>query len=130
MQMLFLILGLLFTVPSLEAQRKVEEFTFNPLSVRRDPFSPPALETKGEENDLVKYDLLEVKLVAIMTGLGNAKAMVVLPNGVSHIIQEGDRIGKNKGFVTKISKTEVAVVESFKDFRGRTKKNYEKLTIE
>lgn len=124
------LLGTVFAVLPTGASANLEQFTFNPLSVERDPFGPPKIEVDVEEDALLRYDLLEVKLVAIMTGLGAPKAMVVLPNGESHILQEGDRIGKNKGYITKIKKNEVAVVESFKDFRGRTKKNYEKLTIE
>ena len=125
------ILLMIVVLPSLAfAQAKLEDFTFNPISVKRDPLTPPAVETKGVENELLGFDLLEMKLVAIMTGLGTPKAMIVLPSGSSHIIQEGDRIGKNRGYVTKIRAKAVTVVESFKDFRGRTKKNYEKLTID
>jgi len=122
--------GLVLISVGAQAQAKLEDFTFNPLSVKRDPFTPPSIETKGNENELVKFDLLEMKLVAIMTGLGTPKAMLVLPSGASHIIQEGDRLGKNRGYVSKIEPKAITVVESFKDFRGRTKKNYEKLTIE
>ncbi len=126
-----ILLALVFCLPTLlRAQGKLEDFTFNPLSVKRDPFTPPAIETKGNENELIKFDLLEMKLVAIMTGLGTPKAMLVLPSGSSHIIQEGDQLGKNRGYVSKILSKEITVVESFKDFRGRTKKNYEKLTID
>lgn len=114
----------------LRANTALQEFTFNPLSVERDPFGPPEIQAEVEEDALLRFDLLEIKLVAIMTGLGAPKAMVVLPNGESHILQEGDRIGKNKGYISKIKKNEVAVIESFKDFRGRIKKNYEKLTID
>jgi len=112
------------------AQTRVEDFTFNPLEVKRDPFSPPEVKAVDEVDELRNYDLFEMKLVAIMTGLGAAKAMLVLPNGKTHIVQENDRLGRNSGHVIKITAKELTVVESFKDFRGREKKSYEKLTLE
>jgi Tfp pilus assembly protein PilP len=112
------------------AQARIEDFTFNPLEVKRDPFSPPEVKASEEVDELRKYDLFEMKLVAIMTGLGAAKAMLVLPSGKTHIVQEGDRLGRNSGYVMKISAKELTVVESFKDFRGREKKSYEKLTLD
>jgi len=112
------------------AQARIEDFTFNPLEVKRDPFSPPEIKASEQVDELRKYDLFEMKLVAIMTGLGAAKAMIVLPSGKTHIVQEGDRLGRNKGYVMKITAKELTVTESFKDFRGREKKSYEKLTLE
>ena len=114
----------------LHAQARIEDFTFNPLEVKRDPFSPPEIKDSEQVDELRRYDLFEMKLVAIMTGLGAAKAMLVLPSGKTHIVQEGDRLGRNKGYVMKITAKELTVVESFKDFRGREKKSYEKLTLE
>jgi Tfp pilus assembly protein PilP len=112
------------------AQARIEDFTFNPLEVKRDPFSPPEVTVSEQVDELRKFDLFEMKLVAIMTGLGAAKAMLVLPSGKTHIVQEGDRLGRNSGYVMKISAKELTVVESFKDFRGREKKSYEKLTLD
>jgi|GEM_PF-1031309 len=115
----------------LYAQNSLEDFTFNPLDVTRDPFSPPEIKKQADRgNELVRYDLFEMKLVAIMTGLGASKAMVVLPSGNTHIVQKGDRLGKNTGYIVNIKTDEVVIVESFKDFRGRVKKNYESLTLE
>jgi Tfp pilus assembly protein PilP len=115
---------------SLHAQARIEDFTFNPLEVKRDPFSPPEVKASEQVDELRRYDLFEMKLVAIMTGLGAPKAMLVLPSGKTHIVQEGDRVGRNKGYVMKITAKELTVVESFKDFRGREKKSYEKLTLD
>ncbi|MEO5667276.1 MAG: pilus assembly protein PilP [Bdellovibrionota bacterium] len=118
-------------LPSLAySQSKVEDFTFNPLEVKRDPFAPPEVKVSDEVDELRKYDFFEMKLVAIMTGLGAAKAMIVLPSGKTHIVQEGDRIGRNSGSVISITAKQLTVVESFKDFRGREKKSYEKLTLD
>jgi Tfp pilus assembly protein PilP len=119
-----------FCVGSLHSQKAVEDFTFNPLSVQRDPFSPPEVK-KGDlsVNELTRFDLFEMKVVAIMTGLGASKAMLVLPNGNTHIVQKGDKIGKNSGYIVDIKANELVVLESFKDFRGRVKKSYESMTL-
>lgn len=125
-----LVLAALVSAVQTHAQARIEDFTFNPLEVKRDPFAPPEIKVSEEVDELRRFDLFEMKLVAIMTGLGAAKAMIVLPSGKTHIVQEGDRLGRNSGYVMKISVKELTVVESFKDFRGREKKSYEKLTLD
>jgi Tfp pilus assembly protein PilP len=80
-------------------------------------------------NELTRFDLFEMKVVAIMTGLGASKAMLVLPNGNTHIVQKGDKIGKNSGYIVDIKANELVVLESFKDFRGRVKKSYESMSL-
>lgn len=119
-------LSFIFMNINLFAQQALENFTFNPLEVKRDPFSPPDRKMSlVDGNELIRYDLFELKLVAVMTGLGASKAMIVLPNGATHIVQQGDRLGRNSGYITDIKMDRLVVLESFKDFRGRVKKNYE-----
>jgi Tfp pilus assembly protein PilP len=107
-----------------------EEFSFNPLKVKRDPFTPPPVQPTEDVSDLLNFDLFELKLVAVMTGLGAPKAMVVLPDGKTHIVQQNDRIGRNRGFVVQVKENELVVQETFRDHRNREKKEFRTLKIE
>ena len=107
-----------------------EGWLFNPLAVKRDPFvPPPGLNKKEKGNELREFDLNEINLVAILTGLGPPQAMVVLPNGKTHIVQVRDPIGRHNGRVFKITANEVVIEESFKDFKGRDKRSLTNLVL-
>lgn len=113
------------------AQKKPEEnaWIFNPLAVKRDPFVAPNGVKHEAVDELRQFDLNEIHLVAILTGLGPSQAMVVLPNGKTHIVQSGDGIGRHKGRVYRITGSEVVVQEAFKDFKGRDKKSFTSLVL-
>lgn len=116
--------------PGVPAKAGEEGWLFNPLGVKRDPFVPPGGNAKKEPaNELRQYDLNEINLVAIMTGLGAPQAMVMLPNGKTHIIQERDPIGRHNGRIYKIRASEVVIEEAFKDFKGRDKKSFTNLVL-
>lgn len=104
-------------------------YTFNPLSVKRDPFFPSELATSKKSNDLLRFDLNEMNLVAILTGMGAPQAMIVLPNSKTHIVQVGDPIGRHQGKVARISATEVIVRETFTDYQNRKKTNLTNLVL-
>jgi len=105
------------------------EYSFNPINVKRDPFLPPTVSKPKETNEIVKYDLGEMNLVAILTGIGAPQAMIVLPNQKTHILQIGDPIGKHNGRVFKITATEVVVKENFTDYQGKRKTNLTSLVL-
>jgi type IV pilus assembly protein PilP len=103
-------------------------YSFNPLAVKRDPFTPPSV--KGAEvSDLRRYDLNEMNLVAILMGMGAPQAMIQLPNGKTHIVQVGTPIGRRNGKVFKIKSDEVVVRESFTDYQNRVKSDFTSLVI-
>ena len=114
---------------SARAAEPLGDFSFNPISVKRDPFQPPEVKGNSALSDLNRYDLNEMKLVAIMTGLGQPQAMIVLPNNRTHIVQKGDSIGRQNGRIQRITANEVTVKEFFKDFRGNTKESTTSLVI-
>ncbi len=104
-------------------------FSFNPLSVRRDPFSPPEGDSKKEIRDLQKFDINQMNLVAILTGLGKPQAMLVLPNGKTEVVSQGEPIGRRNGIVSEISPTTVKIKESFRDYQNRVKTDVTTLEI-
>lgn len=104
-------------------------YSFDPLSVKRDPFLPPSDIADEILPDIQRYELGEMKLMAIMTGMGVPKALVMLPTGKSHIVQKGDAIGRYKGKVDQILSTELRVREQFVDHKGRKKTSLTSLVI-
>ena len=105
-------------------------FTFNPLSVKRDPFlAPPESEVVAKISELERFEIAQLQLVGVMQGLGPAKAMIVTPSKKTFIVQVGDAIGRNEGTVTRISDSEVLVKESFRDFQGRVRIDNSRLAL-
>ena len=105
------------------------EYSFDPLSVKRDPFLPPADMGNEQVSDIQRFELAEMRLMAIMSGLGSPRALVMLPSGKSHIVQKGDAIGRYRGKVDEISSTELRVREQFIDHKGRKKTSITSLLI-
>jgi type IV pilus assembly protein PilP len=118
------------------------EFTYNAAG-KPDPFEPlvtdiivakkSADETSPEGNDLPplqKYDLSELKLVAIIVGDNNARfAMVEDKSGYGYILQKGMLVGKHNGVIQLIDEDSVVIKETLADTEGKEETNTTTLTI-
>jgi type IV pilus assembly protein PilP len=60
---------------------------------------------------LGRFELDQLRLVAVITGLADPMAMVEAPNGVGYSVRKGACIGKNGGVVSTIRTGEVLVTE-------------------
>jgi Tfp pilus assembly protein PilP len=96
---------------------------------KRDPFQPfiatqtPVMPS-GEEipvTPLQQFDLSQLKLVAIMVGKGEGKAMVEDSEGKGYIVEKGVYVGRNFGKVKAVLKDRVVVEERYKDYMGQVK---------
>ena len=67
---------------------------------------------------LQRYELEQLKLVAIMWGLNSPAAMVETPDGKGYSIKKGDLIGNREGRVKRIEKDRVIVEERFTEAGG------------
>lgn len=119
--------------PSKVAEQKVQEkkeekeFTYNPTG-KPDPFKPFIQLTpiRGSSRStpmtpLQKYDISQLKLVAIIcTPEGNI-GLVEDATGKGYFLKKGVWIGKNDGKVTKILKDKVIIEEAYQDVFGQTK---------
>jgi type IV pilus assembly protein PilP len=89
---------------------------------RRDPFRPPrASQTNyaGEvRSPLQRYDLGQLKLVAIIYNANVPRAVVEDDAGLGYIIRVGTPIGVNGGAVKAIEQGRVRVQEEAIDFYG------------
>lgn len=117
----------------------VNQFDF---SSKKDPFKPfvavkaeikntPA-STKIFQRSMLpihSFDVSQFKLIGIITGGRENKAMVTDPGGKGYVLKTGMLIGKNAGKITSISSNGVDVLEQFEDDNGRVRKENIKLTL-
>ena len=94
---------------------------------KRDPFRPLSLKPKASprarENlsPLERYELGQLKLVAIVWDIKEAKAMVEDAIGLGYVVKIGTLIGPNEGKVKASKPTEVVIEEHVTDFYGARK---------
>ncbi len=109
----------------LQQKEEKRHYVYDPTG-KRDPFQPfIAMQTpvkpSGEQISLTplqKYDLSQLKLVAILVGKTEGRAMVEDSEGKGYIVEKGTYIGRNFGKVKKILKDSVIIEERYKDYLG------------
>ena len=86
---------------------------------KRDPFKSFIFDLRASSGPvsarcrtaLGRFELDQLRLVAVVTGLADPVAMVEAPTGVGYSVHRGACIGKNGGVVTAIRSGEVVVAE-------------------
>jgi type IV pilus assembly protein PilP len=95
--------------------------TYNPIG-RRDPFRPPRVNQQtlaGEaRTPLQRYDLGQLRLVAVIYNAANPTAVVEDDAGLGYIVRVGTPIGANGGSIKAIEQGKVRVQEESIDFYG------------
>jgi len=110
------------------AQETEKDYVYDPTD-KRDPFQPfiaaqTPVKPIGEAvpiTPLQKYDLSQLKLVAILVGKGEGRAMVEDSEGKGYIIEKGVYVGRNFGKVKAVLKDRVIIEERYKDYMGQVK---------
>jgi type IV pilus assembly protein PilP len=104
--------------PEAAAEPAQPEWSYSSVG-KRDPFrsflselqaSGPALATRCN-TALGRFELDQLKLVAVITGLADPVAMVEAPNGVGYAVRRGVCVGKNGGVVASVRSGEVVISE-------------------
>lgn len=98
----------------------LEPFLYDTREGRRNPFKPPAMieagsysnQMLGPATPLERYELDELKLLAIIWDVKNPRAMFMDPSSEVHTVGKDDRIGRRRGYIAVIREGEVVVVES------------------
>ncbi len=111
---------------SQDAQIEEENYVYTPVG-KRDPFRPFFLDMRtvkkegiqGPVTELETFDLEQLRLTSIISGIEQPIAMVEDPTGKGHSIVVGTPIGKNGGRVARIKKDEVIVEEEYIDSEGK-----------
>jgi hypothetical protein len=90
---------------------------------KRDPFKVPSrggLTSGPDSSDpLRKYRLEGYRLRAIMRIAGKPQAMFEDPDGHSHVVSEGDRMGMEGAHISRIINSEVIVTERSTNYLGK-----------
>jgi type IV pilus assembly protein PilP len=122
------------TAPAATAAKQPEkkeevEYAYNPTG-KPDPFKPfiqlsPVRESsrKAPLTPLQRYEVSQLKLVAIISTAEGNIALVEDSAGKGFFIKKGTLIGKSDGKVISILKDKVVIEELYQDVVGQTKKN-------
>jgi type IV pilus assembly protein PilP len=103
-----------------QAPKKAAEPAWSYSSVgKRDPFRSFLAELEKASAGLAtrcatplgRFEIEQLKLVAVVTGLEDPVAMVEAPSGVGYAVRRGACIGKNGGVVAAVRSGEVVVSE-------------------
>ena len=78
----------------------------------RDPFKRPALNRNTiPRTELEMVPLQQLKILGVVTGPFRLRAMIATPNGKTHFVGEGAKLGTRQGVIIKISPNSVQVRE-------------------
>ncbi len=122
--------------PVKKAPERVEtEYSYNPAG-KPDPFKPfiqlnpvRELARMAPLTPLQKYELSQLKLVAIISAPEGNTALVEDSAGKGFFLKKGTLIGKNDGRVVNILKEKVIVEEEYQDVLGRAKSSEISLSL-
>lgn len=103
------------------AVEPADEAAYDPIG-RRDPFRPPhaasAVAAGEPRTPLERYEIGQLKLVAVIYDTRDPRAVVEDDAGLGYIIKVGTPIGLNGGQVRAIERGQVLVEEDSVDFYG------------
>ena len=118
--------------PTEVAEDDAEEYNYDPIG-KRDPFKSLVVEELTNrpkpKTPLQQYDIDQLKVVGIIWGISNPKAMIQAPDGKGYVVGKGTPIGKGRGKVTRITQREVVISEEYRDFEGKLLVNETALKI-
>lgn len=112
----------------------VPSYIYSPVG-KRDPFRSfyKVIKSKAKAKIggiLTHFEIDQLKLTAIISGISRPRAQVELPDGKGVVVKVGTRIGKNYGRVVRIKNDEVVIAEDFRDHLGRKMTNYIHMRLE
>ena len=115
---------------AIEAQ---ESYVYNPIG-KRDPFRSFFAPDSAPSEDAPRiptqrFDLDQFSLIGMVWGIDRPRALVVDPEGGSHILEIGTYIGKHWGKVTRITSEEVVVTEEYTTFDGELVVNDHRMAL-
>lgn len=99
-------------------QPAAQEWTYSSVG-KRDPFRSFLAElgnagqsvTSRCATPLGRFELDQLKLVAVVTGMDDPVAMVEAPNGIGYALRRGACLGRNGGVIATVRTGEVVVSE-------------------
>ncbi|GAB4292303.1 MAG: hypothetical protein Kow0090_06140 [Myxococcota bacterium] len=107
-----------------ETPEEKELYFYTPIG-KRDPYRPfyvdlasskpnrPETGQRGPATILEMFELQQMKLVAVITGLTTPRAMVEIPDGRGFIVKPRTPIGKHGGRVVAIRRDSIVIEEEY-----------------
>ena len=101
------------------------------VAVKSEPLNTAEALKRARRNSLPihSFDVGQFKLIGVITGGRENRAMVTDPGGKGYVLRVGMLIGKNDGKVVSITSNGVDILEQFRDDNGRIRKENIKLTL-
>jgi Tfp pilus assembly protein PilP len=105
---------------------EVEQIAFvYDASNKRDPFRPfdfaPRPTSRTGKTPLERYEYGQLKLTAVLEGLGEAQAIIENAVGRGFTAKKGTKVGPYGGEIVEILKDKVLILENTVDFTGERK---------
>ncbi|HWI41639.1 MAG TPA: pilus assembly protein PilP [Verrucomicrobiae bacterium] len=127
-------------------QKKVSSATVaaaeNPydFTSKKDPFKPfvvakvapvqaPLAVPKAALLPIQSYEVSQFRVIGIIAGLSDNKAMVLDPAGKSYVLKEGMLVGPNGGKIVRITDSYVEVSEKYREDSGNVKHRSVRLAL-
>ena len=102
-----------------------DDVPYDPVG-RRDPFRPPragTAQTGEPRTPLQRYEIGQLKLVAIIYETRDPRAVVEDDQKLGYIVKVGTPIGPNGGVVRAIERGRVVITEQAADYYGERREN-------
>ena len=108
------------------------------FSGKKDPFRSYVVVTKAKlplpqisvkQLPIQQYEVNQFKVLGIITGLAENRAMLLDPTGKSYVVKDGSLIGPHNGRVLKIMPTSIEVTEQYREDSGKIMNRVVKLTL-
>ncbi|TWJ32778.1 pilus assembly protein PilP [Geobacter argillaceus] len=109
---------------------------------KKDPFKPAVtaplptdknseqvVKKSGDLLPILSYETEKFKVVGIITGIKENRALLIDPAGKAYVVRQGMAVGSNNGVVAKVNLNSVEIVEKFRNDDGRVRKRTVKLTL-
>ena len=115
--------------PAVEIKEEIKKEETAITAKQRNPFKSFIVKVTEKpavavpKTPLQRYELEQLKLVAIIWGVNSSIAMVEAPDGKGYSIRKGDLIGNRNGKVRRIEKDRVVVEERFAEASGEVTTN-------
>jgi type IV pilus assembly protein PilP len=109
-------------------------YIYTPVG-KRDPFRSRFKEQKTLPPErkpgdiLTEFELDQLKLVAVVFGIPQPRAMVIDPTGKGYVVHLGARIGKNFGKVVQVLPNKIVIAEEYRDWNLRKVTNKIEMSI-
>jgi len=122
-------------VPEMSDEPQVVEYIYDPTGTR-DPFKNPfgtlteiPIDSAVPLTPLQKVSLDQLRVIGVIIGKGEPKAMVIAPDNKSFVLKKGTKIGRNNGSVSSITTDSIMIEEQYLDFTGEIKTKMQEIML-